>query len=169
MDSPGRPIRVAFDHASGWARIQQSLVRMLAPLTIEQLGLRSSPAMWSVGTLAAHMVVGRARWWHLWLGEGDDSIAALLSLDAGERTAAEIAAAHRLTADLIAGCLGRWTDADLEAEFGNPAQPDRGLRSRRWIAWHVLEHDLFHAGELSQVLGMHGLPGLEISDRRAPG
>ncbi len=30
--------------------------------------------------------------------------------------------------------------------------------SRAWVFWHVMEHDLHHGGELSLILGMHGLP-----------
>jgi hypothetical protein len=28
-----------------------------------------------------------------------------------------------------------------------------------WIIWHVLEHEILHAGELSLALGSYGLPG----------
>ena len=34
--------------------------------------------------------------------------------------------------------------------------------SRAWVVWHVLEHDLFHGGEISFALGMHGLTGIDI-------
>lgn len=28
------------------------------------------------------------------------------------------------------------------------------------IIWHVLEHEIHHGGEISLVLGQHGLPGV---------
>jgi uncharacterized damage-inducible protein DinB len=31
-----------------------------------------------------------------------------------------------------------------------------------YIIWHVAEHDAHHAGEISLILGMHGLPGLDM-------
>ena len=166
MDSQVHPLRIAVDYSSGWDRIQRALVRTIAPLTIEQLRFTSSQKMWNVGTLAAHIAIGRARWWNTWMREGGDEIASLIRLDAVERTAAQLVAAHELTSLLIGDCLVRWADHELETEFGNPAQPERGLRTRRWIIWHVLEHDLFHAGEISQILGSHGLTGVDISDRR---
>ena len=40
----------------GWDVYQQRLVEAVAPLTPEQLALRSSPQNWSVGMLGAHIV-----------------------------------------------------------------------------------------------------------------
>jgi len=34
--------------------------------------------------------------------------------------------------------------------------------TRQWVIWHMLEHDLYHAGELSLTLGMYGLAGLDL-------
>ena len=34
--------------------------------------------------------------------------------------------------------------------------------TRYWVIWHVLEHDLYHGGELSNTLRSHGLEGLEL-------
>ena len=31
-------------------------------------------------------------------------------------------------------------------------------KSRAWVVWHVLEHDLHHGGEVSLTLGVHGIP-----------
>jgi hypothetical protein len=33
---------------------------------------------------------------------------------------------------------------------------------RKWVIWHLLEHDLHHGGELSFVLGMHGLAAPDL-------
>jgi len=60
--------------------------------------------------------------------------------------------------------LRRWTEDDLAKEFQRPArnaQRGRPWRSRRYIVWHVAEHDVFHRGEISLVLGMHGLTGID--------
>ena len=46
----------------GWDVYQQRLVAAIAPLTSEQLALRSSPQNWSVGMLVTHIVSARA-WW----------------------------------------------------------------------------------------------------------
>ena len=40
----------------------------------------------------------------------------------------------------------------------------RGDRTvtRGWVVWHVLEHDVHHGGEISQILGSHDLPPLDM-------
>jgi uncharacterized damage-inducible protein DinB len=58
-------------------------------------------------------------------------------------------------------------EADLEATFRQPSTsplPDRrtALPSRQWIIWHVLEHDIHHGGELSFLLGMYGVPAIDL-------
>ena len=64
--------------------------------------------------------------------------------------------------------------SNLEAEFATPlferkprgmeptAAGERPWRDRRYIIWHVAEHDIHHGGEISIVLGMHGRPGLDM-------
>ena len=82
-----------------------------------------------------------------------------------ERSAAEIVRGLELTWGLIESRLAGWTEADLEKQFQRPTPNDAGKRPRRtrqWIIWHVLEHDLHHGGEISFSLGMHGLTGLDL-------
>ncbi len=65
---------------------------------------------------------------------------------------------------MIQDALAHWTPADLEQPFQRPGDqsgtPEH--RSRQWIIWHLLEHDLHHGGELSLLLGMHGVPALDL-------
>ncbi len=48
----------------GWDVYQQRLVEAVAPLTLEELALRSSQQNWSVGMLVMHIVATRV-WWFL--------------------------------------------------------------------------------------------------------
>jgi uncharacterized damage-inducible protein DinB len=34
--------------------------------------------------------------------------------------------------------------------------------TRQWVVWHLVEHDLHHGGEVSLILGSHGLTGLDL-------
>jgi uncharacterized damage-inducible protein DinB len=67
---------------------------------------------------------------------------------------------------MIADALARWTVADLGHRFPPPAslsEEERGIygeRTREWIIWHVLEHDIHHGGELSLALGGYGLASI---------
>jgi uncharacterized damage-inducible protein DinB len=105
--------------------------------------------------------------------------------------AAELVAGLEKTWQLIQETLARLTPADLEqvvpplsevervrhAHLVEPAlQPyaqmwverehlDGGVRpaySRQEIIWGVLEHDIHHGSEISTILGVHGLPVLEL-------
>lgn len=53
-----------------WEKYQGRLVAALAPLSAEQLALRATPRLRSIGQIAAHLAGVRARWLHLDLGEG---------------------------------------------------------------------------------------------------
>jgi uncharacterized damage-inducible protein DinB len=49
-----------------------------------------------------------------------------------------------------------WLDAARVAGEVRPAA------SLQWIIWHVLEHDIHHVSEISTILGVHGLPVVEL-------
>lgn len=160
----------------GWARHQGLVIDALRDLTPEQLALRTAPQKWAIWQLAGHVAGSRAYWFHDILGEGERSVRDLfrvdrttvpdLSLqDAGweddedhPRSAAELVDGLQRSWSVVDACLKRWTAEDLEAAFV------RGSRThhRGWIVWHVMEHDVHHGGEISQILGSHGLPGLDV-------
>jgi uncharacterized damage-inducible protein DinB len=106
-------------------------------------------------------------------------------------SAADLVAGLEKTWQMIQNMLARLTPADLEQAFPpfdeaerlrhaklvEPAlQPFaqmwldaarlagevRPARSRQWIIWHVLEHDIHHGGEISSILGAHGLAAVAI-------
>ena len=105
--------------------------------------------------------------------------------------AAELVAGLEKTWQMIEQTLARLTPADLEqvvppldeaervrhAKLVEPALlpfaqmwverehlagEARPARSRQWIIWSVLEHDIHHGSEISTTLGVHGLPVLEL-------
>jgi uncharacterized damage-inducible protein DinB len=106
-------------------------------------------------------------------------------------TAAELVAGLEKTWQLIEQTLARLTPADLEQVFPPLSEAERvhhaslvepALQpyaqmwvesarltgevrravSRQWIIWGVLEHDIHHGSEISTILGVHGLPVLEL-------
>ena len=134
----------------GWETYHAHIVRVVTPLTAEQLILKPAEHMWSVGTLAAHIVAARVYWFHVVMGEGPADIEPLRRWDesgVADRTANELIEGLERTWGLVAGCLGRWTEADLAQTFQRPVYGDS--YSRQWIIWHLIEHDLHHGGELS--------------------
>jgi uncharacterized damage-inducible protein DinB len=137
----------------------------VAPLSAVQLELRAAKSLRPVWLLAAHIISARAYWFHATLGEGEGALEDYRDYrtwdDPGqpERSAAELEVGLERTWELIAGCLKRWTAADLDASFTTP----KGRTvSRQYVIWHVLEHDLHHGGELGLTLGMHGVPAPDV-------
>ncbi|HET8846423.1 MAG TPA: hypothetical protein VFN35_33480, partial [Ktedonobacteraceae bacterium] len=49
-----------------------------------------------------------------------------------------------------------WLDATRQSGEVRPAV------SLQSIIWGVLEHDIHHGSEISTILGVHGLPALEL-------
>jgi uncharacterized damage-inducible protein DinB len=64
---------------------------------------------------------------------------------------------------MIDGCLCRWTAGDPEVVFPRSRREgeDRTV-TRAWVVWPLIEHDLHHGGEISQILGTNGLPAPEL-------
>jgi uncharacterized damage-inducible protein DinB len=160
----------------GWAKHQALVIDALRDLTPNQLALGTAPHQWAVWQLAGHVAGARSYWFHDVLGEGDRSTRDLfrvdsttvpgLSLDdAGweddadhPRSADELVEGLTRTWAIVDDCIRRWTPEDLDTSFV------RGSRThhRGWVVWHVMEHDLHHGGEISQILGSNGLPGLDL-------
>lgn len=152
---------------AGWDVYQQHLVAAIAPLTAEQLALRSSPQNWSVGMLATHIIATRVWWFHMWMDAGDAELAALEKWDEdGQpvRSATELTTGLEMTWKMIQDALTDWTPASLAQTFQSPSPDKRNRppRSCQWIIWHVLEHDIHHGGELSSILGAHGLAAVDL-------
>jgi uncharacterized damage-inducible protein DinB len=152
---------------SGWEGYQQRMVQALVPLSTEQLAWSAAVHLRSVDLIARHVVGARARWLGHFLGEGGDELEILGAWDDDDqpqRSAAELEEGFGRTWDVIAAVLARWTAPDLEVSFPNrnPAPDEPEAFSRQWVIWHLIEHDLHHGGEISLVLGMHGLAGIEL-------
>ncbi len=105
----------------GWGSYQRRLVAALAPLTVEQLALRTTPRHWTIGMYATHIVANRAWWFHARMGEGGDALTPydLWALDVCEadvdpgHTAAQLVVGLEQTWQLIEGTLARLIPADL--------------------------------------------------------
>jgi uncharacterized damage-inducible protein DinB len=160
----------------GWAKHQARLIDALRGLTPEQLQFRTAPHQWAVWQLAAHMAGSTVYWFHDVLGEGDratcdrfrvdhTTVPGLAAEDAQweddeihPRSAEELTDALQRAWALVDDCLQRWTAEDLSASV----QQGGRMHDRGWVVWHVMEHDLHHGGEISQILGSNGLTGLDL-------
>jgi uncharacterized damage-inducible protein DinB len=177
VSTPAPGLRTFYD---GWANYQRLLLAAIRELTPGQLALRTASHQWAVWQLAGHVAGARAYWFHDVLGEGDPAtrdrfrvagttVPGLPLEDAGweddedhPRGAAEIVEAFDATWTMIDDCLRRWTPDDLAVQFTRERPTGTRTVSRQWVIWHLMEHDLHHGGEISQILGSHGVPALEL-------
>ena len=163
IEQQALPLTVFYE---GWTSVQRNLAKMIAPLTAEQLAVPAAPHHWSIGRVAQHIVGNRVWWFQLWMGAGDPSLAPLERWDFDDQpalSAAELVAGLESTWQMVQDALARWTTADIEDAVPLPeslTEEEKEIFSdstRQWIIWHVLEHEILHAGEISLGLGTSGL------------
>lgn len=151
--------------AGGWHTYQDQLSSALASLTPEQLALRAAPQLRSIEELARHIIGVRAGWFHNILGEGDDAFGAYHEWDrpdASTRTASELVEGLATTWQVMRSALAHFTPEDLTETLTGMRKGHTYAHQRGWVVWHVLEHDLYHGGEIGFSLGMHGLPAPDL-------
>jgi uncharacterized damage-inducible protein DinB len=143
-----------------WKAYQDRLAAALAPLTAEQLALRAAPDLRSIGENAAHIIGCRVGWFTYTLGESASAELTEVQWDAPDgpaQSAAELVRGLNQTWQMMADCLDTWSPADMQQTFPDEMDGEIVQLSRAWIVWHVMEHDLHHGGEISLMLGAHGL------------
>lgn len=146
--------------ADGWRAYQTELRAVLAPLTPEQLALRAAPHLRSIDELAHRIIGVRAGWFHNILGEGDYTFGACHDWDwpdAPARTADELVSGLAATWQSMQAALARFTAYDLAQTVTGERKGHTFAHKRGWVVWHVIEHDVYHGGEIGYSLGMYGL------------
>jgi len=148
----------------GWDTYQNHLIKAIEPLTAEQLELKISPNLRSIGSLARHIIRTRAGWLNGLMGEGDPDVAAIAQweYEGDVPPTSELVRDLKVTFLAWQECLERWTPEDLEYIFRGERWGEPYELSRQWVIWHVIEHDLHHGGELSFSLGAHGLAAPDL-------
>jgi len=150
----------------GWDGYQQHLVHALAPLSSEQLALRAEPRLRSIGAIARHIIGARAGWLYYALKENDENLVPLHTrndADQPDQSGAELVSGLEKTWQVIESALQRWTIADLDEIFHETDEDgEEETFTRQWVIWHLIEHDVHHGGEISFILGMHGLAAIDL-------
>jgi uncharacterized damage-inducible protein DinB len=153
-----------------WPQYSRRLTEVVGAMTDEQLAIRPSPELWPIWATVAHTAGVRVYWLCTILGEpGAQTTPWPDSTHDGweddldhPRGAAELVMALDTTGTLIDEVLDRWTpDAlgdDVERVYADTIQ----IHSRGSILQRLLTHDAYHCGELSQTLGIHGLPQIDL-------
>jgi uncharacterized damage-inducible protein DinB len=169
VDDIDRPIRRSYD---GWATYDARIREVVEQLSPEDLAIRPSPDRWPIWATVAHTAGVRVYWLCGVFGEPGAEATPFPEVVSGvgweddpgtPRSAAELTIALRSTWAIVERCLDRWTVAMLDEAF--PARSATGgirLHTRQSVLMRLLTHDAYHAGELSQTLGIHGLPQIDL-------
>jgi uncharacterized damage-inducible protein DinB len=159
-----------------WPQYAARLTAAVADLTPEQLALRAGPEHGPIWALAAHVAGSRLYWLCGVCGEPGLEGLDVIDPDTGEgwedhpehpRSGAELRSALNASWAVVADCLARWTPEQLaepvERQYSSLVQH----HTRISILNRLFSHDAFHAGEISQVLGVAGLPAIDLWRRAA--
>lgn len=151
-----------------WPQYNRRMVEVVAPMTDEQLAL--SAGGWPMWATVGHTAGARVYWLCQVAGEPGIESTPFPDPESGgweddldtPRRADELVMALDTTFAVVAGCLERWTPEML----AEPITREYGGVSRQHTRGSILQrlfsHDAYHCGELSQTLGILGLPQIDL-------
>lgn len=154
-----------------WPQYNRRLTEVVAAMTDDQLAIRPSPDRWPIWATVGHTAAARTYWLCGVAGEPGADATPFTEPATGEgweddldhpRGADELVFALSSTFGIVEAVLDRWTPdmlADaIQRHFGDEVQ----LHSRASILQRLLSHEAYHCGELSQTLGISGLPQIDL-------
>jgi uncharacterized damage-inducible protein DinB len=161
------PIRPFYDR---WPQYNRRLTEIVGAMSDEQLAIRPAPERPPIWATVGHTAGVRVYWLCEVLGEPGAETTPFSDPTSGgweddldhPRGADELVHALDTTWAIIDGCLDRWTPALLEEPFERFYGDQRQVHSRSSIVQRLLTHEAYHCGELSQTLGIEGLPQIDL-------
>lgn len=158
-----------------WPQSAERLRNAVKDLSADQLALRASPEHAPIWALAAHVAGTRVYWL---CGVFEQPVADTTPFpepmtgigweddEDHPRSGQELVTALDSSWCVIADCLERWTVDDLERTAGRTRDGVEQVHTRASVLNRLFSHDAFHAGEISQLLGLHDLPPIDLWVRR---
>ena len=154
-----------------WPQYNRRLLEVVAAMTPEQLAIRPAPDVSPIWATVAHTAGGRLYWLCGVVGEpGAERTPFPAAVEAygweddegTPRSAGELVEALDSTFRIVEGCLDRWTIDDLATTVQRTLGETVQTHTRGSILQRLLTHEAYHCGELSQTLGIHGLPQIDL-------
>jgi len=154
-----------------WPQYARRISDAVKDLNADELALRAGPEHAPIWALAAHVAGTRVFWLcGVFAEPGADRTPFTDPMsDTGweddethPRSSAELAWALDSTWDVVSDCLGRWSVGDLAATATRVRDGVARIHSRASVLNRICSHDAFHAGEISQLLGLHDLPPIDL-------
>jgi uncharacterized damage-inducible protein DinB len=153
-----------------WPQYNRRMVEVIGAMSETQLALRPSPERWPIWATVGHTAGARVYWLCSVLGEpGLESTPFTDSAGLGweddldtPRGADELVTALNTTWSVIEDCLDRWTPETMAETITRSYGGNSRSDSRGSILQRLFSHDAYHCGELSQTLGILGLPQIDL-------
>ena len=160
-------VRAAYDR---WPQYNRRFTERVAELTDEQLALRPSDEQWPLWAIVGHTAGSRVYWLcHVFGEPGAETTPFAGPYGEGwedepdhPRGAEELVDAMTSTFALVERALDRWTLDSLSEAVVRVYRDERQLHDRASVLQRMLTHEAYHAGEISQTLGQHGLEEIYI-------
>jgi uncharacterized damage-inducible protein DinB len=161
------PIRLFYDR---WPQYNRRVREVVAAMTDEQLAISPGSERWPIWATVGHTVAGRVYWlcgvigepgaettpWPDPNGEGWED-------DLGHpRNAVELVGAIDTTWAIVDRVLDTWTPEMLAEDVERVYGEHRQVHPRGSIIQRIFSHEAYHWGELSQTLGIAGLPQIDL-------
>ena len=161
-------IRLFYDH---WKIYNQAFIDVLGAMTDEQLAIKPGPDRWPIWATAGHTPATRVYWLCGVFGEpGADATPWPNPLtDLGweddldtPRHADQLVHAWESTWRVVDDVLERWSPEMLMQPFEREIFGKTQHHTRTSVLQRMFSHEAYHAGELSQTLGIAGLPQIDL-------
>jgi uncharacterized damage-inducible protein DinB len=153
----------------GWRKANSRLIEGVMKLSDEQLALRAGAYM-PIWAIVGHTAGARVYWLCGVFKEPGAETTPFpdASGDGWEdhldhpRRASELVEALETSWKIVERCLRTWTPEMLGEEFQRVRDDKMQIHTRQSVIMRLITHDSFHAGEISMILGMHGLPEIDL-------
>jgi hypothetical protein len=153
----------------GWPRIQANLVSRLPKLGATELQLRASSEGWPMWAMISHLAGARVYWLcGIFQEPGADTTPFSDPLGEGwedrlevPRRSEELLQAVESSWRIVESCLRRWTPEMLDEPFTRERGGEIQKHTRHSVLTRLVMHDALHCGEMSILLGMHGLASMD--------
>ena len=153
-----------------WPQYTRRMRDVIGSMTTEQLAIRPSPDGWPIWATVGHTAGMRVYWLCEVAGEpgADETPFTDVATNGWEddldhpRGADELVTALDSTWRIVDACLGRWTLETLTDEVRRSYGGTVQVHTRGSILQRMFSHEAYHCGELSQTLGIHKLPQIDL-------
>ena len=143
------------DIFSNYDTVRQEMREAVSGMTQEQLDWRTEMHPWSVGDILRHIVETEA-WWVECVALGRDWC------DEDEEPFREARTLDQIfeILDRYFDVTWKWLDSETSDDWDEKFYLIKEVGekvSKRWLSWHVVEHQARHRGQVFMLMHMQGL------------